>query len=56
MLVLRLRRKEKVTNEKENERNWEWIKKSNGLTRKWIEKKSNRKSDSWKKVIGGKGN
>ena len=31
-------------------------KKANGLTRKWIEKKINRKSDSRKKAMGGKGN
>ena len=31
-------------------------KKANGLTRKWIEKKISRKSDSWKKAMAGKGN
>ena len=41
------------------QRNWkemEMDEKAIGLSRKWIEKKINPKSDSWKKVMGGKGN
>ena len=42
---------------KGNERNWNQLdKKANGLTRKWIEKKINRKSNGWKKVINRKEN